>query len=313
YGRRLPLTAAMLGGGIACLLTIPFMTSAVVWPRVTLAMVGKFCVTCSFGIIYVYSAEIYPTVVRNVGVGSSSMVGRMGSILAPFVKELVLHIYFLTAILFVNAFIYYGLSLNTNNLGGNPFINFLMAGAVEFPAYALCIYLLKKYGRRLPLTAAMLGGGIACLLTIPFMTSAVVWPRVTLAMVGKFCVTCSFGIIYVYSAEIYPTVVRNVGVGSSSMVGRMGSILAPFVKELGIYTHVTVPLAIFGILSVTDGLLILFLPETNGKEIPDTIDDVERSKSDTNTSSCVMSLNSSMDGSYGAEGERDLKSMGTSI
>jgi OCT family organic cation transporter-like MFS transporter 4/5 len=52
-------------------------------------MIGKFCVTCSFGIIYVYSAEIYPTVVRGVGVGSSSMVGRIGSILAPFVKELV--------------------------------------------------------------------------------------------------------------------------------------------------------------------------------------------------------------------------------
>ena len=69
---------------------------------------------------------------------------------------------------FVNAFIYYGLSLNTNNLGGNPFINFLLAGAVEFPAYALCIYLLKKFGRRLPLCVAMLGGGLACLLTIPF-------------------------------------------------------------------------------------------------------------------------------------------------
>ena len=60
-----------------------------VWLRITFAMIGKFCVTSSFGIIYVYSAEIYPTVVRNVGVGSSSMVGRIGSILAPFVKEMV--------------------------------------------------------------------------------------------------------------------------------------------------------------------------------------------------------------------------------
>jgi OCT family organic cation transporter-like MFS transporter 4/5 len=56
-------------------------------------------------------------------------------------------------------------------LGGNPFINFLLAGAVEFPAYAISIYLLKKFGRRLPLTSAMFGGGIACLLTIPFMPS----------------------------------------------------------------------------------------------------------------------------------------------
>ncbi|CAG2117590.1 unnamed protein product, partial [Medioppia subpectinata] len=207
---------------------------------------------------------------------------------------------------FVNAFIYYGLSLNTNNLGGNPFINFLLAGAVEFPAYALCIYLLKRYGRRWPLSAAMFGAGLGCLATIPFMTSTLVWPRVTFAMFGKFCVTCSFGIIYVYSAEIYPTVVRNVGVGSSSMVGRVGSILAPFVKELGIYTHVTIPLAIFGILSITDGLLILCLPETHGKEMADTIDDVERSKSDTTSSDVISGSNSDvmvMDGLVVADKE----------
>ena len=71
---------------------------------------------------------------------------------------------------FVNAFVYYGLSLNTNNLGGNPFINFLLAGAVEFPAYAISIYALKKYGRRMSLVCAMLGGGFGCLATIPFMS-----------------------------------------------------------------------------------------------------------------------------------------------
>jgi hypothetical protein len=36
-----------------------------------------------------------------------------------------------------------------------------------------------------------------------------------------------------------------------------------------------VPLAIFGIISVVDGFLILFLPETRGKEIPDTINEAE--------------------------------------
>lgn len=69
---------------------------------------------------------------------------------------------------FVNTFVYYGLSLNTNNLGGNPFLNFLVAGAVEFPAYAMCMYLLRKFGRKKPLSGALLGGGIACLLTLFF-------------------------------------------------------------------------------------------------------------------------------------------------
>lgn len=37
------------------------ITDKFTWIKITFAMFGKFCVTCSFGIIYVYSAEIYPT------------------------------------------------------------------------------------------------------------------------------------------------------------------------------------------------------------------------------------------------------------
>lgn len=69
---------------------------------------------------------------------------------------------------FVNTFVYYGLSLNTGNLGGNPYLNFLVAGAVEFPAYALTMYLLRTYGRRKPISAALLGGGLGCLMTLFF-------------------------------------------------------------------------------------------------------------------------------------------------
>ena len=40
---------------------------------------------------------------------------------------------------FVNALVYYGISLNTSNLGGSPYWNCFIAGAVEIPAYALVI------------------------------------------------------------------------------------------------------------------------------------------------------------------------------
>ena len=48
-------------------------------------MIGKFCISASFAIVYVYSAEVFPTVLRTTGVGSSSMFARFGSILAPYV------------------------------------------------------------------------------------------------------------------------------------------------------------------------------------------------------------------------------------
>jgi OCT family organic cation transporter-like MFS transporter 4/5 len=61
---------------------------------------------------------------------------------------------------------YYGLSLNTGNLGGDFYVNFLISGVVEFPAYALCLLLLDRWGRKKCHCSSMLLGGIACLSTI---------------------------------------------------------------------------------------------------------------------------------------------------
>jgi OCT family organic cation transporter-like MFS transporter 4/5 len=56
---------------------------------------------------------------------------------------------------------------------------------------------------------------------------------VVLAMLGKFCITGTFGIIYVYSAELFPTVVRSAGVSTCSVFARIGGAVAPYVGGLG--------------------------------------------------------------------------------
>ena len=56
---------------------------------ISLAMVGKLCISASFGIIYVFSAELFPTVVRNVGVGTASLFARVGGVVAPYIGQLV--------------------------------------------------------------------------------------------------------------------------------------------------------------------------------------------------------------------------------
>ena len=56
---------------------------------ITLAMIGKMCITSTYAIIYVFTAELFPTVVRNVAVGSSSMIARVGGAVAPYINLLV--------------------------------------------------------------------------------------------------------------------------------------------------------------------------------------------------------------------------------
>lgn len=174
---------------------------------------------------------------------------------------------------FVNSATYYGLSWNTNNLGGNDLLNFIISGAVEFPAYTLLLFTLNRWGRRNILCSMMLISGTMLLLTV-VVPEEHNWLIVVCAMLGKMAITSSYGTIYIFTAEQFPTPVRNVGLGASSMVARFGGILAPYVNILSDVWK-PFPLIIFGAFAFVGGLLSLYLPETLNMKLPETIEDGE--------------------------------------
>lgn len=114
------------------------------------------------------------------------------------------------------------------------------------------------------------------------------------ALLGKFAVAAAFGVIYLYSAELFPTQVRNIGLGVTSVGARLGGILAPIVLMTvswaylnngfrnilfsiiiqAQYSH-SIPMLLMGILALGTGLLSLTLPETLNKPMPDTLKDLE--------------------------------------
>jgi len=57
--------------------------------RVALGLFGKASITCSYAMVYLYSSEVYPTVMRGIGVGGGAMMARLGGVVAPFAAELV--------------------------------------------------------------------------------------------------------------------------------------------------------------------------------------------------------------------------------
>ncbi|KAI8499574.1 hypothetical protein Bbelb_226250 [Branchiostoma belcheri] len=180
----------------------------------------------------------------------------------------------------VNTLVYYGISLNTAALSGNFYLNFAISGFIEIPAYLISIFILDRFGRRWPLCALLLFGGVACIVAF-FIPKHLGWMTTTLAMTGKFCITASFAVIYIFSAEIFPTVVRQIGMGMSSMTARVGGMVAPFVNLLGSY-WAPMPYVIFGGMSIAAGLLTLLLPETIGRKLPATIEEGENiGKKDT--------------------------------
>lgn len=60
---------------------------------------------------------------------------------------------------------YFGLSLNTSNLSGNPFMNCFLSAITEVPAYIVSTCLLRKCPRRAILsTFLIIGGGVLLLI-----------------------------------------------------------------------------------------------------------------------------------------------------
>lgn len=53
------------------------------------AMMAKLAITASYGAVYVYTAEQFPTVVRNMGLGVGSFFARIGGIVAPYINNTV--------------------------------------------------------------------------------------------------------------------------------------------------------------------------------------------------------------------------------
>merc|ERR1719310_2567845 len=100
------------------------------------------------------------------------------------------------------------------------------------------------------------------------------WPIVVLALIGNFCTTLCFAILYMYTGELMPTTVRAAGVGSSSMVSKIGGTLSTTVAALA-DIHPAIPTLIFTVMAILSGFLTLFLPETRGRKMPETLDDVE--------------------------------------
>uniref|UniRef100_A0A668B064 Solute carrier family 22 member 21 n=1 Tax=Myripristis murdjan TaxID=586833 RepID=A0A668B064_9TELE len=134
------------------------------------------------------------------------------------------------------AIAYFALSLNTSNLHGSAYFNCFLSAAIEVPAYILSWLMYRCCPRRLILFSTLFLGGVM-LLFIQLIPNNLIPLAITLEMMGKFAVTVAFSVVYAYTAELYPTVLRNTALGACSMASRIGSISAPYFIYLSKFNH----------------------------------------------------------------------------
>ncbi|XP_063078493.1 organic cation/carnitine transporter 2-like [Engraulis encrasicolus] len=171
---------------------------------------------------------------------------------------------------------YFALLLNTTNLHGDPYFNFFLSAVVELPAYVVAMLLLRYCPRRFCQSSTLFLGG-SVILFIQLVPPDLPEVAILLEMVGKFGITTAFCVVYAVTSELFPTVVRNMAMGTCSMSARIGTIISPFIIYLGSY-YKYIPYLLIGSLAVFSGMLCYMLPETSGQVLPETIEEMQTVK-----------------------------------
>ncbi|KAI5278090.1 Solute Carrier Family 22 Member 6 [Manis pentadactyla] len=179
----------------------------------------------------------------------------------------------LSMLWFATSFAYYGLVMDLQSFGVSIYLIQVIFGAVDLPAKFVSFLVINSLGRRPAQMASLLLAGICILVNgvVPQDQSIV---RTSLAVLGKGCLAASFNCIFLYTGELYPTVIRQTGLGIGSTMARVGSIVSPLVSLTADLYH-SVPLFIYGIVPVIASAATALLPETLGQPLPDTVQDLE--------------------------------------
>ncbi|XP_045769650.1 organic cation transporter protein-like isoform X1 [Maniola jurtina] len=173
---------------------------------------------------------------------------------------------------FVCGFCFFGVSQYIGHVSGNIFTNVAISAAILVPGTLISIYANRILGRKITLISSNCITGLSCLLIIVVPSSTA--SHLTLGCIGLWGMSISFATVYLYAGELFPTVVRNSGVGLSSTMARIGSMVAPFVATLA-HTSAWLPPLAFGIIPLIGSVLCVLLPDTRGKKLPDTLEEGE--------------------------------------
>ena len=130
---------------------------------------------------------------------------------------------------FTNALVYFGLSFLAHDIHSNIYLSMILLMIIEFPGIIIGIYV-GNITRKYYLIGILIFGGMCCMIASYAETGG--WIKMTMAIMGKMSISGSFALIFVYTAEIFPTPSRTTGIGICSFAARLAAMIAPYLLRL---------------------------------------------------------------------------------
>ncbi|KAM0735441.1 Carcinine transporter [Formica fusca] len=147
------------------------------------------------------------------------------------------------------------------------FVSFSLACATELPAGLLLMLLLDRWGRRFCgfITLAM-----TCFFSFAELLLQSIAAKLTMSVLSRFCLNMSANVGLQYAAELLPTPIRTQGVSLIHIFGIIAHSVAPYVVDSAKIWD-ALPMMIISVVSLLAATVILFLPETLGRDLPQTL------------------------------------------
>ncbi|XP_072757437.1 carcinine transporter-like [Anoplolepis gracilipes] len=147
------------------------------------------------------------------------------------------------------------------------FVSFSLACATELPAGLLLTLILDRWGRRFCgfITLAM-----TCFFSFAELLLQSIVAKLTMSVLSRFCLNMAANVGLQYAAELLPTSIRSQGVSLIHIFGIIAHSLAPYVVDSAKIWD-GLPMMIISVVSLLAATLVLFLPETVGRNLPQTL------------------------------------------
>ncbi len=179
-------------------------------------------------------------------------VSKGQGIFSPALRQrsiMILAIWFLVSVSYYGVFTWMPAKLAGDGFGFVRGYGFLVLVALaQIPGYALAAYGVEKWGRKPTLIGFCLLSALGCLLFTLASGGAMIAASL---LIMSFALLGTWGALYAFTPELYPTESRATGMGAAGAMARLGGLLAPSLLGYAIAQGFGVAIGIFA------GLLVL--------------------------------------------------------
>ncbi|KAI6683465.1 hypothetical protein NL676_029378 [Syzygium grande] len=167
---------------------------------------------------------------------------------------------------------YYGMLLGVGNLGFNIYLSVTFNALLIIPSYFMSYFLLNGWNRKSTLLGFTMASGVLSV-ACAFVGSESV--EIGLELASFFCTCMAYNVLMIYTIELFPTSVRNSATSMMRQAITLGVLFDPTLISAGReIPHLTY--SVFGIAIIFCGFVVLFLPETRGTTLSNTMDEQEQ-------------------------------------